>query len=103
MPVIKKPLPSESAQHKKLVNKLADELMAETATGPQIIEAEQHGGYLQVTVLWDEWRDIDPTERGRIIMDAYAMRRTSDLGKISLALGLTVAEASKLGISTTSV
>jgi hypothetical protein len=99
MPVIRKPFPEDPHQHRQLVIKLADELTSETPTGPRILEEEQRGGFWHITVIWDEWADIAAEDRGRIIMEAYKLRRTDLLSKISVALGVTPAEAKKLGIT----
>lgn len=98
MPLIRKPLAPESTQHRQFVADLAAELQHATQGGPQIVEEEQRGGYLHVTVIWDAWREVEPSERGRIIMDAYEQQRPNDVAKITVALGLTHEEAGRLGI-----
>lgn len=98
MPVIRKPFPEDLPQHRLLVNQLADELTSETPKGPRIVEEEQRGGFWHITVIWDAWAAIAAEDRGRIIMDAYKLRRTDLLSKISVALGVTPDEAKKLGI-----
>jgi len=102
MPVIKKPRNPESSRHSELVAALAAELARGALEGPteapQIIEEEQRGNYLHVTVIWDAWTDVAHEDRGRIIMDAYAQRRPTDVNRITLALGLTKAEAERLGV-----
>jgi len=98
MPVIRKPLAPESAQHRKLVAELAAELQRGTPTGPKIVEEEQRGGYLHVTVIWDAWKKVEPEERGRIIMDAYEQQRPADVTHIAISLGLTPEEADRLCI-----
>jgi hypothetical protein len=98
MPLIQKKPAPDSPHHKLLVVKLSDELTNTTPKGPTVIEEELRNGSIYITVIWDEWNDLQTDERGRIIMDAYALRRREVLPKISMALGLTSQEASKLGI-----
>lgn len=99
MPVIKKPFPAPSRQHVSLVNALAKELQRDSPNGPTIVEQEQRSKSLLIHVIWDRWRDLPHEERSRIIMDAYAKQRAADVVRIAVALGVTKAEAEKLGIS----
>lgn len=103
MPLIKKPYPPESVEHQSLVAELAAELRRNDASGPEnapkIIEEEQYGGFIHVTVLWDAWKTVEKEERGRIIMDAYDQERHADIPRITVALGLTNEEAQRLGIT----
>jgi hypothetical protein len=98
MPLIQKKPQPDSPRFKTLVTKLADELTSETPKGPVIIEEEQRTGSIDVTVIWDRWKDLPTEERGRIIVDAYRRRRRELLAKITMVLGLTKAEATKLGL-----
>jgi hypothetical protein len=99
MPVTKRRPNQESSQHQKFVEGLRAELRQETLHGPSIYEDEQRDGYKHITVIWDAWEDIAPEERGRIIMDAYEKEwPKEELLKITVALGLTQQEASRLGI-----
>jgi hypothetical protein len=102
MAVIKKPLPPETPQYNKLVAALTRELQRDQPTGPktapQIIEEEQHGKFMRVTVIWNAWKDVTHEDRGRIIMDVYEKQRPADVTRITVALGLTHAEAERLGV-----
>ena len=100
MPVIRKKLEPESSQHQKLVRALVAELQRNepTGAGPRIEEEEQRGNHIHVMVIWDAWNEIGAEERGRIIMDAYEKARPEDILRITVALGLTGAEAEKLMI-----
>lgn len=104
MPVIRKRLPPVSKKHARLVEQLVEELRKEAATGspssPDIVEEEQRGNHLHVTVLWDEWDDLAVEERGQIIMDAYKEARADDVLNITIAMGLTPAEAKRIGVGT---
>ncbi|MCX7043878.1 MAG: hypothetical protein NTX50_00130 [Candidatus Sumerlaeota bacterium] len=85
--------------HCEYVNRLVNELNNNTSDYPRIIEDYQPGGYFHVTVIWDDWHDVEPLERGQIIMDAYEQVRPSDVLKITITMGLTTAEAERLGIA----
>ncbi len=50
-------------------------------------------------VIWDDWTDLTQQDRSEIIMNAYT--RAEGLpaaARISVAMGLTAAEAAKMGI-----
>lgn len=91
--------------HPELVDLLAQELTASAnqpgTDVPLIIEeTRRHGNNLHVTVVWDRWDSVrDKAERGAVILDAYSQAgKKDDLGRITLALGLTKAEAETLGL-----
>jgi hypothetical protein len=66
----------------------------EKAVRPGINSAPRH-----LYVIWEEWADLPQRERSEIIMDAYAAsHETSDVLKVTVAMGLTAAEARKMGI-----
>lgn len=71
------------------------------ANAPAIIEEQvPRSDRLYVTVVWDEWNDISPEDRGRIILDAYERVRGTDIAqRISVALGLTHTESQRLGVA----
>ncbi|MFI5378995.1 MAG: hypothetical protein ACHRHE_06850 [Tepidisphaerales bacterium] len=48
-----------------------------------------------VVVIWDEWADMDRTERGRIIVDAFQDAGVKDA--VRVAMGLTQQEALRTG------
>ena len=102
MAVIKKSRIPEIPQYRALVAELAQELQRDQPTGPadapQIVEEEQRGGFLHVAVIWDNWQDVERADRGKIIMDAYQQQRSDVVAKITVALGLTHAEAERLGV-----
>lgn len=99
MPITRKTLKPSSSAYQDVVNALVAELTDQSTTGPQIIEEEQFGGYLHVTVIWDAWNGLSPEERGRAIMDAYERTQPADILRITIALGLTSAEAKHLGVA----
>lgn len=54
---------------------------------------------IHVTVIWDRWGDVAPEDRSRIILDAYErVRGPESILNPSAALGLTHADAKKLGV-----
>ncbi|MBV9850417.1 MAG: hypothetical protein JO250_12140 [Armatimonadetes bacterium] len=83
---------------------IAQELRLQRPDGPPdapiIIEEETpRGSHLYVRVIWDAWGDVPMEERGRIILDAYQKAQGADaVLKISNVLGLTHAEARRLGV-----
>jgi hypothetical protein len=52
---------------------------------------------VHVVVLWDEWKDLSPTERSKIILDAYAVARRLRGSTLTVAMGLTGEEALRMG------
>jgi hypothetical protein len=86
-----------------LTQALVAELQRGAPTGPpnapQIVEEENRRHMMHVTVIWDEWRDIAPEQRGKIIMDAYEQAQRDDLLRITVAMGLTHEEAERLGVT----
>lgn len=105
MPIIRNEEPLTQTQQ-KLVDELTNEINsgATGRTSPTIIEDRSpFTSNVGVTVIWDRWKDVPQNKRGRIIMDAYmnggrtSPTHTNPVG-ISLAMGLTSAEAAKLGI-----
>lgn len=67
---------------------------------PLIIEEQiRRSNRIHVTVLWDEWAAVSPEDRSRIILDAYERVRGAEaILTLTAALGLTHAEAKKLGV-----
>lgn len=67
---------------------------------PLIIEEQMRlTDRIHVTVIWDLWGRVAPEDRSRIILDAYErVRGASAILTLSAALGLTHAEAKKLGV-----
>lgn len=86
------------------VDAVAQELRLMRSEGspdaPMIIEEQmRHSSRIHVTVIWDGWTAAAPEERSRIILDAYERVRGPEfILTLSVALGLTHAEAKKLGV-----
>jgi hypothetical protein len=50
-------------------------------------------------VVWDDWAELNHQERSEIIMNAYiAIHGLPEGAKISIAMGLTSAEAGRMGL-----
>lgn len=87
-----------------IVEMLSEELRLQRADGPDdapVIIEEQvpRSDKVYVTVIWDRWGQISNDERSRTILEAYRRERgTQGLLSVSVALGLTRAEAMRLGI-----
>ena len=83
---------------------IAQELRLEQAEGaedaPVIIEEEsRYSGRTHVTVIWDRWSQVAPEERSRMILEAYEqVRGPGTFLTLTSALGLTHADAKKLGV-----
>ena len=85
-----------------VVQVIADELRRNRPDGPtdspQIVEEEvAHSKSVFVTVVWDGWHQFPKDVRGRAILDAYKQVRPEEVPNISMVLGLTQAEAARLG------
>jgi hypothetical protein len=53
----------------------------------------------RVYVIWNEWNGIWQRDRSRVILEAYARARgETTRARISHAMGLTAAEAERLGV-----
>ncbi len=90
--------------HEDLLNRLLAEWRSPQVSEdaePVIIE-ERPGNYDRVNhlyVVWSDWEDLSPLERSKLILQAYEQYRGNDLAaSITLAMGLTPAEARQMGI-----
>lgn len=107
MPVLKR-FPVLPPPQEQLVRALADEIERDSPDGlpyaPVIIEEQvlQRSNY-HVTVIWDAWTNLPGDVRSAIILDAYRIAKGPEASlAITVALGLTHAEATKLGIDASS-
>lgn len=65
-----------------------------------LISIEQPGTRTHLLVVWDQWQSLSQQERSEIIMDAYGQAHQDDPNtvlNVSVAMGLTQAEADRLG------
>lgn len=94
-------------QYNSLYEKLINELLSEWRTPqsdhkePVIIEEapsrDERANHLYV--IWSAWESLTPIERSKMILQAYEKYRGRDLAlSITLAMGLTPQEASKLNL-----
>lgn len=111
MPVYRRQPDQKSDRYTDLLGKLANELTApakvvaknqeleKPEASPLVIEdPEPRGERFSVTVLWEDWADIGLQDRSGMILDAYKRIDEPRMLKISRALGLTSAEAHRLGL-----
>jgi len=55
---------------------------------------------LWLYVVWSRWKDVSPTDRSDVILDAFEeIRGKEELVRIAAAIGLTPAEARAEGIA----
>lgn len=96
-----------SAESLELAEVIASELSAPTQDSSTLPSIEENcsrpgagGIFLSVTVLWDDprWAALSPRERSRVILKGYEFARPDDADRVTMALGLTRAEARRLGI-----
>lgn len=52
---------------------------------------------IHVAVIWDAWKDLSPTERSKVILDAYTNAKRLRGSTITVAMGLTSEEALRMG------
>jgi hypothetical protein len=94
-------------KHEQLVNALSRELQHPVQTenseppvdkaGPTIFEEATYLGRLGVTVVWDEWTEISPEARGRIILDAYRQTFGEDTARnVGVAIGFTTTQFDRM-------
>ena len=72
----------------------------EEPNAPLIVaEPPGEGPITRLFVIWDEWESISQQDRSEIFMNAYVRAKgQADALKISVAMGLTKAEAARMGI-----
>ena len=84
-----------------LIDDLAKEWQDELIEGerPDIYLDQPEGQFqpIHVYVAWDQWHELDSQTRSEIIMQAYQQVNAAEAVRVTLALGLTKAEAAKKG------
>ena len=95
-------------ENRALIDALADELRRDSSVGasdaPFVREEATIVGTKRVTVIWDRWQGLDHESRGKVIMQAYLdAKGAQEALTITAALGLTRAEAAKLGVDASAV
>lgn len=105
MPVAHRVQPKTLANAEILLERLLAEWRnpQEDAHAPLIIEEapSAHADVNHLYVIWEDWADVTPFERSKVILQACKQYRGRDFASsITLAMGLTPAEADRLGIAT---
>lgn len=102
MPLRQRQHPSPSPEARELLRRLLEEWRnpQEDRSEPVIIEEGGTGNLpTHLYVVWGDWGNLDQRERSEIIMDAYEQVRGTDASlRVSVAMGLTSVEASRMGI-----
>lgn len=110
MPIRRKIPRTPPQKYDDLQRQLAKEWRNPRDSGqPVIIVEEQEGAPIHIYVIWDDWSSISSqTDRSEIIMDTLD-RLTDpvnppgpnpypDVGRVTVAMGLTTEEADRMGI-----
>ena len=83
-----------------LQKRLVDEFKTPKDGQPIIVAEPPTGAITRLFVIWDDWDSLSQQDRSEIVMAAYAEAKgEGDALKISVAMGITAAEAAKMGIS----
>ena len=96
-------VPKVDAKKEELVNRLKQEYLAPSAgeVEPLLIELDdkRRSSTIHLYVIWEDWARIDQQARTEIIVEAYeAARGTQQALRVTIAMGLTKAEAKRMGI-----
>ena len=86
--------------NQSLVDTLAQEFRTPSPEDRQPyfqIQQQPSQNRVHITVIWDLWKKLSHQERSEIILDAYeSWRGQGSAETISVAMGLTAAEADRL-------
>ncbi len=84
----------------ELRNALQAEFAHPQQTGePEIIIEQSSPGTTHLYVIWSRWDDLEQVVRSRIVLDAFAAARgEAEALQVTISMGLTPAEAVRLGI-----
>ena len=88
------------AGEETLREELSHELTAPKARGkPQIVIERPNPSTTHLFVIWSKWGDLEQMVRSRIILDAYTEAKgEAEAINVTVAMGLTPTEASRLGV-----
>lgn len=65
---------------------------------PPFINIDHLGERIHLLVVWDDWRSLSQQERSVLIVDAYRTAEGEGAASlVSVAMGLTLSEAERLG------
>lgn len=102
MPVRELSPPQPSASGLALRDRLIEEWRNpnSTAEQPVILEERDNARRLvHIYVIWEDWSDLSSIERSEIVMEACeAVYDKGQINNVTVAMGLTQAEAARLGI-----
>jgi hypothetical protein len=102
MPVKKLIRPAPSSAANALRDRLVQEWRHPNPAAQQPIILEETGGSgqpMHLYVIWDDWPPLGSIERSEVIMDAYEeVQGRAQSANVTVAMGLTPAEADRLGI-----
>lgn len=94
--------PARAPAQSQLVDRLADEWKSPVAgsTEPVVVEeTDAKGNVVHLYVVWSDWAQLDRIRRGEVIMEAAErVMPVDDVLKITIAMGLTPAEADSFGL-----
>ena len=85
-------------------NELREELIAELRNPknegePDVIIGHPSPGTIHLFVIWSRWEEMEQLVRSRIILDAFtAARGEEEASDVTISMGLTRAEADRMGI-----
>ncbi len=101
MPRIIASSPSDRLKpYKQYIEQLVQELKGE-GTAHQPLIYERASGPMKtkhVIVFWDEWESVPQSVRGAIILRAYELAEPKVVSEITLAMGVTYAQAVELNL-----
>lgn len=104
MPVKKRLQKTRPANASELTRLLIEEWQRPRESGQPLIVIEGDDAQPRhIYVIWDEWRDLNQTDRSEIIMDVVenltGPHAINDLSLVTVAMGLTAEEANRMGIN----
>ncbi len=96
-------VPRVDVKKEQLVRRLTQEYLSPSAgeVEPLLMELDdkKRSSTTHLYVIWEDWTRIDQQTRAEIIMEAYAAARgTANALRVTIAMGLTKAEAKRMGI-----
>jgi hypothetical protein len=92
--------PTPANGHDDLVREFQAELARGRDVGQPYVFVNDIGQThtYHVTAVWDRWKALTPPQRSRVIIDAMNRHDPATIGRITIAMGLTGAEAKRMGI-----
>ncbi len=105
MAVLERPSTNKDNQQSQMVTELVAELRnpSEDPDAPLII-VEREAPNLpakHLFVVWDEWEELTPLQRSRVVMRAYEQflgNNSAEITQVTLAMGYLPDEARRMGI-----